>query len=77
MSVCPLKFFKLLKLCYVDLRSHAAVLCLQVQNLLLLQALPVHHAMAKYLLELSLIDYDMCHYAPSLISAAAIYLALW
>ncbi|PNF33095.1 G2/mitotic-specific cyclin-B [Cryptotermes secundus] len=40
-------------------------------------ALPVHHAMAKYLLELSLVDYDMCHYAPSLISAAAIYLALW
>jgi hypothetical protein len=37
----------------------------------------VHHVMAKYLLELCLLDYDMCHYAPSLISAAAIYLALW
>jgi len=41
------------------------------------QALPVHHMMAKYLLELCLVDYDMCHYAPSLISAAAIYLSLW
>jgi hypothetical protein len=41
------------------------------------QALPVNHAMAKYFLELSLVDYDMCHYNPSLISAAAIYLALW
>jgi hypothetical protein len=40
-------------------------------------ALPVHHMMAKYLLELCLVDYDMCHYAPSLISAAAIYLSLW
>jgi len=36
-----------------------------------------YHVMAEYLLELCLLDYDMCHYAPSLISAAAIYLALW
>lgn len=40
-------------------------------------ALPVQYAMAKYLMELCLVDYDMCHYAPSLISAAALYLALW
>lgn len=48
-----------------------------IQEFVHLQALPVHHLMAKYLLELCLVDYDMCHYAPSLISAAAIYLALW
>ncbi|KDR12455.1 G2/mitotic-specific cyclin-B [Zootermopsis nevadensis] len=41
------------------------------------RALPVNHAMAKYFLELSLVDYDMCHYDPSLISAAALYLSLW
>lgn len=48
-----------------------------LQEFVYFQALPVHHVMAKYLLELCLVDYDMCHYAPSLISAAAIYLALW
>ncbi|XP_011876929.1 PREDICTED: G2/mitotic-specific cyclin-B [Vollenhovia emeryi] len=39
------------------------------------QALPVHHTMAKYFLELSLVHYEMCHYSPSLIAAAALYLA--
>ena len=48
-----------------------------IQEFVHFQALPVHHVMAKYLLELCLLDYDMCHYSPSLISAAAIYLALW
>ncbi|XP_069701166.1 G2/mitotic-specific cyclin-B-like [Periplaneta americana] len=37
----------------------------------------VNHAMAKYILELSLIDYELCHISPSLISAASLYLGLW
>ena len=48
-----------------------------IQEFVHFQALPWHHAMARYLLELCLLDYDVCHYAPSLISAAAMYLALW
>lgn len=48
-----------------------------IQEFVSFQALPVHHVMAKYLLELCLLDYDMCHYSPSLISAAAIYISLW
>ncbi|CAK9811737.1 G2/mitotic-specific cyclin-B [Anthophora plagiata] len=39
------------------------------------KALPIHHTMAKYFLEQSLVYYEMCHYPPSLIAAAAIYLA--
>ncbi|XP_076761496.1 G2/mitotic-specific cyclin-B-like [Xylocopa sonorina] len=39
------------------------------------KALSVHHTMAKYFLEQSLVYYEMCHYPPSLIAAAAIYLA--
>ncbi|THK32844.1 G2/mitotic-specific cyclin-B [Diachasma alloeum] len=41
------------------------------------RALPVHHTMAKYFLEQSLVHYEMCHYPPSLIAAAAIYLAFF
>jgi hypothetical protein len=48
-----------------------------VQEFVHFQAMPMQYAMAKYLLELCVVDYDMCHYAPSLISAAALYLALW
>lgn len=51
--------------------------CSHIEEFVHFQALPVQYVMAKYLLELCLVDYDMCHYAPSLISAAAIYLALW
>ncbi|KAJ9594521.1 hypothetical protein L9F63_014058 [Diploptera punctata] len=36
-----------------------------------------NHMVAKYFLELCLVEYEMCHYPPSLISAAAIYLSLW
>ncbi|KAI4504156.1 hypothetical protein M0802_000627 [Mischocyttarus mexicanus] len=39
------------------------------------KALPLHHTMAKYFLEQCLIHYEMCHYPPSSIAAAAIYLA--
>ncbi|KAI4493666.1 hypothetical protein M0804_001842 [Polistes exclamans] len=39
------------------------------------KALPLHHTMAKYFLEQCLVHYEMCHYSPSLIAAAAIYLA--
>nr|CAD7429840.1 unnamed protein product [Timema monikensis] len=34
------------------------------------------HAVAKYLMELCLVECDMCHYAPSMIAAAALYLSL-
>ncbi|XP_059839450.1 G2/mitotic-specific cyclin-B1-like [Hypanus sabinus] len=33
------------------------------------------HALAKYLMELTIGDYDMAHYPPSLIAAAAVHLA--
>ena len=48
-----------------------------IQEFVHFQAQPMHHVMAKYILELCLLNYYMCHYAPSLISAAAMYLALW
>lgn len=35
-----------------------------------------HHALAKYLMELSLIEYNMCHYKPSQIAAAALCFSL-
>lgn len=38
-------------------------------------AVPLHHTMAKYFLEQCLVHYTMCHYQPSLIAAAALYLA--
>lgn len=37
---------------------------------------PTHHFMAKYLMELSLVDYDMCHVLPSKVAAAALFLSL-
>ncbi|KZC12650.1 PREDICTED: G2/mitotic-specific cyclin-B [Dufourea novaeangliae] len=39
------------------------------------KAQSIHHTMAKYFLEQSLMHYEMCHYSPSLLAAAAIYLA--
>lgn len=35
-----------------------------------------HHAMSKYFLELAMVEYDMCHYKPSEIAAASLFLAL-
>ncbi|XP_014299577.1 G2/mitotic-specific cyclin-B [Microplitis demolitor] len=40
-------------------------------------ATSIHHTMAKYFLEQCLISYNMCHYPPSLIAAAAMYLAFF
>ena len=37
---------------------------------------PATHALAKYLLELCLSEYDMCHYKPSLLAAAALCLSM-
>ncbi|XP_014219599.1 G2/mitotic-specific cyclin-B isoform X2 [Copidosoma floridanum] len=40
------------------------------------KALPVHHTLAKYFLEQCLVHYEVCHYPPSLIAAAALYLSI-
>lgn len=34
------------------------------------------HTLAKYLLELSMVDYDMAHFPPSMVASAALALAL-
>ncbi|XP_076624696.1 G2/mitotic-specific cyclin-B [Colletes latitarsis] len=39
------------------------------------KALSIHHTTAKCFLEHCLVHYEMCHYPPSLLAAAAIYLA--
>ncbi|XP_054000798.1 G2/mitotic-specific cyclin-B [Hylaeus anthracinus] len=39
------------------------------------KALSIHHTFAKYLLEYCLVHYEVSHYPPSLIAAAALYLA--
>lgn len=36
----------------------------------------IHHIMAKYLTELASVEYSMCHYHPSEIAAASLYLSL-
>lgn len=41
------------------------------------RATPAHHVMAKFFLEQCLVHYEMCHYPPSLIAAAAMYLAFF
>ncbi|XP_078038482.1 G2/mitotic-specific cyclin-B-like [Augochlora pura] len=40
------------------------------------KAMAIHHTMAKYFLEQCLLHYEMCHFPPSLLAAAALYLAL-
>lgn len=35
-----------------------------------------HHTLGKYLLELALIEYELCHFPPSLLAAAAICLSI-
>ena len=37
---------------------------------------PATHALAKYLLELCLTEYDMCHYKPSTLAASALCLSM-
>lgn len=37
---------------------------------------PEHHTLGKYLLELALIEYELCHLPPSLLAAAAICLSI-
>ncbi|XP_076376540.1 G2/mitotic-specific cyclin-B [Megalopta genalis] len=39
------------------------------------KAVALHHTTAKYFLEQCLVHYEMCHYSPSLLAAAALYLA--
>ena len=36
----------------------------------------LQHTVAKYLIEISLLEYDMAHYPPSLLAAAALFLSL-
>ncbi|XP_047001968.1 G2/mitotic-specific cyclin-B-like isoform X3 [Schistocerca americana] len=37
----------------------------------------VTYTLAKYFQEMCLLDYELCHFAPSCLAAAALYLALW
>jgi len=34
------------------------------------------HTLAKYLMEMTLVDYDMCKHLPSQIASAALYLSI-
>ena len=34
------------------------------------------HSLAKYLMELTIVDYDMCHIHPSTIAAAALCMSI-
>ncbi|KAG8230933.1 hypothetical protein J437_LFUL002966 [Ladona fulva] len=36
-----------------------------------------HHNLAKYIIELGLLEYNLCHHPPSVLAAAALYLSLW
>lgn len=36
----------------------------------------LHHTLSKYLMELSLPEYDFCHYSPSQLAAASLCLSL-
>lgn len=38
---------------------------------------PLIHIMAKYIMEMGISEYDLCHVAPSLLAAAALYTSLW
>ena len=44
--------------------------------MILFQATPEMHTMGKFLLELCLPDYSMLEFHPSLLAAAALYLAM-
>lgn len=48
----------------------------EMLNLILLQVDALQHALAKYLMELSLVDYDMCHVPPSKLAAGALCLSI-
>ena len=50
--------------------------CIHILLFLCFQVDTNHHTMAKYLMELTLIDYDMAHYHPSEIAAAALCLSM-
>jgi len=41
------------------------------------QVLPMHHNFAKFFLEWSLMDYNLCHVRPSRLAAAALFIAKW
>lgn len=44
--------------------------------LLVLQVTAEHHTLAKYFLELTMVDYDMVHFPPSQVASAAYALTL-
>ncbi|KAK7862000.1 hypothetical protein R5R35_013540 [Gryllus longicercus] len=35
------------------------------------------HVMAKYVMEMGILEYELCHIVPSLLAAAALYISLW
>ncbi|KAK7872226.1 hypothetical protein R5R35_012084 [Gryllus longicercus] len=37
----------------------------------------VTHVMAKYVMEMGILEYELCHIVPSLLAAAALYISLW
>ena len=43
---------------------------------LTLQVDAIKHTLAKYLMELSIVDYDMAHYRPSEVAGAALCLSM-
>lgn len=45
-------------------------------DFIFLQVTAEQHTLAKYLLELSMVDYDMAHFSPSLVASAALALTL-
>ena len=71
MNVCEiflLLLFLFIHACQHSLHCSLDVLCNQVDA--------TKHTLAKYLMELTITEYDMVHLLPSQIAAAALYLSI-
>ena len=62
--------------CYWNLDSRDAVKCFNLLVAYLFQVDAEKHTMAKYFMELTLVDYESVHFLPSQIAAAALYLSI-
>lgn len=69
------KLYIIVDIAYIIIFLYHLLYHLSLNYIIYFKALPIHHTMAKYFLEQSLVHYEMCHYPPSLIAAAALYLA--